>query len=81
MLDVCELELSPARQQVLLIASVQSNRNGVLGNPCWSGFPSSVDGLRNLRPNGEVGANDHVVDQIGIGVAIAGPPNVNGSRA
>lgn len=40
-------------------------------------FANGVDRLRNLRPFGEVGADDDVVNQVRVGVAFAGRPGVN----
>lgn len=79
--DSSLLELALERQQVLLISSVQSDCNSVQGNSTRRRFPSSVDDLSYLLSMREVSSYHYVVNQIGFGVAIAGLPNVNDSRA
>lgn len=81
MFDGSQLKSIFDHQQVLLIASMQSYCDCILGDPTRCRFPSSVDSLSDLRPKGEVGSNDDVVDQIGVRVAIAGPLSVNGSKS
>lgn len=81
MFDTCPLEHVPEGQEMLLILGMQSHRNGILRDPFRSRLSSSVDCLGNLRPMGEVSPDNHIVNQIGIGVAIAGLPIVNDSSA
>ncbi len=81
MLDVCLLQRALELQEMLLILGMQSHRNGVLRNPFRRRLPSSVDCLGNLRPVGEVSPDNHIVDKVRIGVAIAGLPIVNDSSA
>lgn len=81
MLDVSKLERVLNQQQVLLITGVQSHCHSVLANTDRCRFSSSVDGLGNLRPMGEVSPNNHIVNKISFRVAIAGPLSVNGWKA
>lgn len=70
----------PKLEQVRLIARSKSNGNraGRVDHPAVA-FTNRVNRLGNLRPVGEVAADDDVVDQVGVGVALAGQPGVNGS--
>lgn len=68
-------------QQVLLILGVQSDCNSILRDSTRGRLTGSMNGLGNLRPMGEVGPDNHVVDEVGIGVAIASLPIVNDSSA
>ncbi len=72
--DVAELE------QVGLVACRQgdSNRSRRVDRTAMA-FANRVNRLGNLRPMGEVAADDDVVDQVLIGVAFAGRPDVNDS--
>lgn len=64
-----------------LIAGMESHGYGVLRNPFRGRFPSSVNCLGNLRPMREVGPDNYIVNKVRIGVAIAGLPIVNDSKA
>jgi len=67
-------------EQVRLVARSQSygNSAGWVDRPAVA-LANRVNRLGNLRPMGEVAADDDVVDQVLIGVAFAGLPGVNGS--
>lgn len=55
-------ELRLELEEMVLVLSVESHSDGVRRNTRRGGFTSSVNHLSDLRPNGEVGSDDDVVD-------------------
>lgn len=51
---------------MVLVACVESYRNGVRWNTRRRRFPSSMNRLSDLRPEREVSSNDDVVNEISI---------------
>lgn len=50
--------------EMRLITRSERHGDRVLGNTAWGAFASSVNRLGNLRPMGEVAADDHVVTEV-----------------
>jgi hypothetical protein len=65
--------------EVLFVSRVERDCDGAGEEPRRRRLSGGVDGLRNLRPVGEVGADDDVVD--GVTVLRATGVGVNGCCA
>ncbi len=66
--DVHLLELRLELEEMVLVPSVESYRNGVRWNTRRRRFPSSMNRLSDLRPKGEVSSDDDVVDEVRVDV-------------
>lgn len=51
-------------EEMRLVTRSERHGDRVLGNTAWGAFAGCVNRLGNLRPMGEVAADDHVVTEV-----------------
>ena len=80
MLDAGARERVADLEEVIAAAGGEGHGDGVGRDALAHALARGVDGLRDLRPVGEIGADDDVVDVAGGLVLVAGlgGPDVNG---